>query len=343
MKYKDSKGIALIVVIFIITIITIVVYSQAKSSYIGSRLIKTSEQQLQSEFLLKSSLNFARALIAADKGLKDPPKDKLWGMFNEAREVSLLDLGISVNNAILTLEIRADDGKLPIRALKSSGTGTSTTGNKWEKYFKNLFTNLGFNDDKQQIKSGKFKGKFFNSGQLIANLIDYMDEDNESFKGSPEINEKGIEGDLEDKFPNTIPEKINELFQIPGFTDKRINALASHVSFSPNLGKINVNFATVETILALDPTSDRAKIEELVNLIATDGSMDQATFQSTAPQYIKEFTKISSDINVGTKYFQVIAKVQYGDSRYFLRAFLERNSNKGSDALPDIRSYELIG
>lgn len=342
---KSSSGVAIIIVIFLIALASIAVLSLAKTSYLGSRLMKNSEQQLQAEYLLKSGLSFSRALIAADKDFSDPKRDKLWGMFTQGETIPLQTLGIEGTNATLSLEIRSADGKLPIKALKDSGTGSGPTHDnfvKWRDIFTRFFQKLNFDNDKDIVRSGPFKGKFFDSQQMVANLIDYMDADNESYQEGAFA--KGIESELgEEKFPNREPQRLSELSVIPGFTPRRIRQIADHVMFLTN-SAVNVNFASSITLKALDDSADDSSIAEIIDHVNKIGPYTNTEFDQILPNLLPNFQALKGTfLGYRTSYFQVVVKVQYGDNRYFLKSFLKRANSGGDSRLPTIISYELIG
>lgn len=338
---KDTKeregGVALILVTFIVALASIIVIDLTYSTYIGSRMNATVERSLFAEYLLKSTVNLARVLLKADETFEDGPQDP-WALFSSGTALPNELLGVTDPSVKLEIEIVAEKAKVPIKPLVSSG---ATQPNLiWRGVLVRLFKNLGFDEDKENVEqSGKFKGKFFNSQALVANLVDYMDPDDESY--DPGDFSKGIESELsKGTFPNRQPQRLSEISSIPGFTSARMRKLEPYLTVYGQ-DRIDINLASNTVLHALHERLGDPEIKEILDYRKSD----EGPFKNADPK-LQEiinnsdvYNEVSRMVGVNSDWFQVLAKVDYGTSTYFMRSLLAKNGEKD---LPRIQSVELF-
>lgn len=336
---RSERGVALLLVIFIVTLATVLVTNLAYSTYLDSRISTAVQRNVQAEYLLKSALTLARILIAADDPEYDSPKD-IWAYFFDGKEVPLAYFGITEPNVRLQLEIRPEESKLYLNHLRNVALPNAE---KYYDIFLRFFQNEGFDNDKDQTdQSGLFSNRHFDSEGLTANLIDYLDADKESHEPG------GIEDELpEGYFPNQNMLRTSELSSIPGFTPARIRQILPWVTVQ-GAGTLNVNF--VAGVESVDPKVLLAlhteMTEEMANQIHSRALSDEPFTSTTDPELVENIlppafiSDVGSSIfDVKSRYFQIIAKVDYGTSSFFLRAYLNRDS--AISKLPTVRSVEL--
>lgn len=320
---NSGSGVALILVTFIVALATIIVVNLTYSTYLGSRSNMVVERSLFAEYLLKSTVNLAEALIKADQDPnKDGPQDE-WAKFSQGVPIPPELLGLTESNLRLEVEIAPENGKFPIKGLVPAGS--STPDLRVRDMLTRLFRNLGFDNDQDEIvTSGPMKGKYFNSEQMVANLIDYMDPDNDSYS-SPGY-AQGIEASLpKDTFENRSPLRVAELGAVPGFTPNRMRKLETLVTTFDS-SKININFAPPIVIQSL---SDQIGEREVKQILDFRSSQD-GPFQSgdgRVAQIINDaqvWQQLSTYIGYESRYFQVIAKADFGTKAYFLRSVVVR-------------------
>ncbi|NDC38898.1 MAG: hypothetical protein EBZ48_12750, partial [Proteobacteria bacterium] len=188
-RVAKQRGVALILVTFVVALATIIVTALAYSTHLAARRNSMVERGFQAEYLLKSAVSLARTLIKLDKTPEDSEKD-LWGLFKEGLAIPTELLNIGEPNVNVELEIRPEEGKIPVRALVPTPS-TNTVSTAWRDVLLRLFENLGFRDDESKQESGPFKGQVFSPEEMIANLIDFIDADKVPYKDGNFI---GIEG-----------------------------------------------------------------------------------------------------------------------------------------------------
>lgn len=327
-----QRGLALILVMFIVALASILVVNLTYSTYLGSRLGAASERAVQAEYLLKSALNAARAIIHSDETQEDSQKDA-WGRFTNGVAIPPEMLGLNQPNLRMQLEIRPLDTKIPLGELVPTATGQVHI--RWRDILARLFRKLGFDEDEEEDRDGKIYG----AEEMVANLIDYMDPDKNSYDapGFP----AGIEGQLpEGTFPNIRIQRVGELAKIPGFTPYRIQQMIPFVhTFGRN--RVNVNVAPRLVLHALDDKFD----EEAVSAVVAYRESEDGPFTS-----IVKFNEIANVPELGidpllstdSTWFEVLAKVDYGTSIHFLRSYVVKSPTPGAKDLPEIRSVELF-
>ncbi|MBX7144653.1 MAG: general secretion pathway protein GspK [Oligoflexia bacterium] len=325
-------------VVFIVALASILVLNLTYSSFVSARVNRAVEHGLQAEYMLKSAVSFARVLLREDHTPEDGTQD-LWGKFSSGAAVPLELLGINSPNTSIELEIRPEESKFPLRAIIPT-TGGEPDKN-WRDAAARLFKNLGFDEDEEKDQTGYFPDRHFKSDELVANLIDYLDQDSESY--DPGDFAKGIESELPDgTFPNgRILRRVGELKTIPGFTPNRMRKLEPLVTiFGANV--ININLCPGLVLKSLSEELTDANIEAIVAFRKSEeGPFTFENRKERLGEIIGDpvYDKINAMITVESRWFQVLAKVDYQTSTYFMRAYVSRDK---AGALPQVRSIELF-
>lgn len=343
---QKPRGIALILVVFIIALTSILVLDLAYSTHLGARTHAAAERSLQAEYLLKSAVSFARVLIQQDLTPEDSPKDP-WAVFTNGIPVPVELFGVREPNIAVALEIRPEASKIPLRQLLPVQNNNPDL--RWRNVLARLFKNLGFDNDNQEDTSGLFPGRVFGAEEMVANLIDYMDSDRESYT-PPDSFASGIEADIpQGRFPNRRIARVEELSLIPGFTPDRMRALSPFVhaigSFSLGDIQVNINTAPFLVLRSLHDDIDDAAAQRIIEFRESDEGpfvhhrlREQVTTLVDEEIYEDPTSGIRFLISPQSSWFQVIAKVDYQTAVFFARAYLAR-ADKGE--LPELRGITL--
>lgn len=335
---RSERGVAIILVIFIVALASILVINLTYSTTLAARQNSMVERSLKAEYILKSAMNFARVLLREDGTPEDGVQDP-WGKFGVGMTVPVELLGINEPNIRVYLEIRPEDAKVRLTQVLPVASGTPDQ--RWYNVLVRLFRQLGFDDDVNEVDTwGPTKGQHTNAEQLVARIIDYIDSNDTSYENG------GIEGDLppDQKFPNQPPKKIEELASIPGFTPARIRKLMPFAT-TFGQGRININFAPALVLSSLNEGMTPDVVENIIKFRESEeGPFRFDSLKQKMTEYVPEEvyddpqTGISVLISPGSNWFQVLAKVDYGTATYFMRSYL---SKAGTGALPEIVSVEL--
>lgn len=342
----SQRGIALILVIFIIALTSILVLDLAYSTHLGARTHAAAARSLQAEYLLKSAVNFGRVLIQQDLTPEDSPKDP-WAAFRDGVPVPVELFGVREPNLAVALEIRPEASKIPLRQLLP--VQDSTPDIRWRNVVTRLFKNLGFDQDNEEDTSGLFPGRVFVAEEMVANLIDYMDSDRESYSPSDSF-AAGIEGEVPaGRFPNRRLTRIEELSLVPGYTPDRMRKLTPFVhaigSFSLGDIQVNINTAAPVVLLSLHEDIGEDGVQKLIDF--REGEEGPFVHHRLREQVValldEEIYENPTDgirflVSPQSSWFQIIAKVDYQTSVFFARAYVAR-ADKGE--LPELKSMTL--
>lgn len=336
---RAERGIALIIVTFVVALATILVVNLAYSVYLEARLNSNVERSLRAEYILKSGISLARVLLKSDTTPEDNPDDA-WQKFKNGVPIPPQFLGISDPNVRIEIEIRPEESKMPLRDLVPLSLGSADT--RWRGAVLRLFQKLGFDSDQEPDHTGLFPDRVFSSEEMVANLIDYLDTDPDTYNADDFA--RGIEGDLpEGYFPKEriTGFRIGELNVIPGFTPARLKKLTLFVTTVGN-SRVNLNMASSAVLEALHEDITPQMVQQIIAFReGEDGPFLPESQKIQLTNIVGEdiYNEITVLIGVTSTYFQVLAKVDYGTSTYFMRTYLSKGR---VNDLPAIRSIELF-
>ena len=331
---SQQGGLALIMVIVMIAITSALLMSLTDSTYISMRLNRAAEQRSRAEYILKSVVNLAAAIIKTDTNDTDDRRNDFWMQYEQGADVPVQWLGINEPNVRVSLLISSEKGKIPIKSVVR-GTGADPF---WPKVLLALFEILEFdNGPLSSAMSADSPVALPSSTQLVASLIDYLDEDTDSFSDGTM---QGIEGDLPptEEFRNDgrIDSIASELSSIPGFSSGRIQALLPFVS-DRTTSQVNINVAneTVLRALVRAAASDLNDADEVSRILACRDPATGAAFNNNLQSQLREcgvderVINLASRGQIGAKgdVYYIIAKVEFGNaSRFMASAYILKNS-----------------
>lgn len=319
-----QRGIALILVTFIVSLITIIVIHFTQVTYLSSRSNAHLQRSVEAEYLLKSLVSVAKSLIKNDKTTVVNPKEDLWYQFFDGASFDGSIIG--AEGAQLSLQIRPWDEKIDLRTLVSPTGTVSSTEKKWIEVAQRLFMYLGFDSDGEEDHTGLFPGKIFDSHEMVANLVDYMDKDpsgkETSFQDGPF---QGVEDLIkEGTFPNEHIKKLSELILVPGFTPNRLIKLLPFIREPVDtVGYfVNVNVAPSEVLQALHQDVLPADAERIISERQAE-PFTESDMRIRIDRLLSAGSAVGGSLTPTEKVFEVIAKVEYGSGSYISRAFLD--------------------
>jgi type II secretory pathway component PulK len=344
---RSEQGVALLIVIFMIVLASALLASLAESTYVAMRLNSATERRVRAEYVLKSAVNFSQVLIKNDITPHDDPLQDAWMAFSTEQELPGELLGLNEPNVKITLLIASEAGLLPVQKLLGA---TGTPNQQYMEIFARLFKILQLDQpSKNTIGSsnpGTAPQRVFTAEELVANIVDYLDADTESFQ-IPNLPAafRGMEGDLPPEAAlrnqGSFDSLASELGSVPGFTPDKVQKLLPFVA-NTNLSSVNVNAAPVEVLMALsaDMTPDIAqKIVEFRNPQQGGPFTSDMRNQLTAIAGANVINPIASILSNQGSYFEVVAKVDYGTSTFMASAELQKGSGNGR--VPTRRSFQM--
>jgi len=338
---KSSRGVALLLVVFVIALASILVVNMAYSTHLNARASAMVVRSVQAEYLLKSALSLARYLIQeqgpAETGPEEENKPISWQDFANGAPIPTELLGLNAPNLRLEMEIRPQNSKLSLRKLQNDPR-------TWGPVFVRLFTSLGFDKDEEPDHTGAFPERVFKPEEMVANLIDYFDSDTNSYSSTGEIG-SGIESSLPSgfEFANQMISSIEELRNIPGFTPGRLRLLSPRVTLQ-DIGNVNINLAPADIIKALHKDIDDDMAGRIIEARKSKPFSNEDNYRSKLREILGSVAEeIFSMIDVRSSWYQIIAKAEYGGNfRYFLRATVAKEGGPTSSEPPVVKTLELF-
>jgi type II secretory pathway component PulK len=344
---SGQSGLALIMVIVMIAITSALLMSLTDSTYISMRLNRTAEQRSKAEYILKSAINLAAVLIKSDNNDTDDRRNDVWMRFEQGAEIPTEWLGVNDPNTSVSLLISSEKGKIPIKSLVRG----SQADPFWPSVMVGLFEALDFdNGPLSTAVTADGPVQLPSSKQLVASLIDYLDEGTDSFS---QDDMQGIEGDLPptEEFRNDgrIDSLASELSSIPGFSSGRIQALLPFVSERTS-GQINISAANEMVLRALvrAAASDLSDADEANKIVGCRDPETGFSFDNNFQSQLREcgvderFINLASSGKIGTKgdVFYVIAKIEYGNAiRFMASAYILKTAGSRMPTIDTLLLY----
>lgn len=237
---EGESGVALLVVLLAITLLTIVVIEFTETAQVETHLAFSARNALQANYLARSGVNVAEALVLVDAqigGGGDSLQD-VW-----ARPFPPLPIG----DGTVAFRVRDEARFLNVNDMLSAGT---LRGERVD-VFRRLFTILGIDP------------------QVLMAIIDWIDADSAPIVTPPGAEQPYYLGLTPPPIVRNGPLlTLRELLLVRGVTPTILARLAGFVTVLPpaNELKVNVNTAPAEVLYALSPGTlgDHGVIDRLI-------------------------------------------------------------------------------
>jgi general secretion pathway protein K len=246
-RQLGNRGMALLLVLVIVTLLTALLMELAFSTLVDMRLTETFRDTTRAHYLARGGIDAGRMLLQQDRNAFDAPQEP-WsqGIIN-----------YPVGQGTVSVGIQDLDGRLAINQLVR---GSNPQALMIDRFYR-LFAGLGIDH-------------LADPAELTAALIDWLDPDDEPY---PMIMTDGLNipvSGAEDLFyqsrggayscKNGPLETLEELLLIRGFSRELLDLLRPHLAVNGS-SRININTASAAVLESLDETMDAqvvALIEE---------------------------------------------------------------------------------
>jgi general secretion pathway protein K len=232
----DEDGIALLIVLLTITLLTVIVVEFTQSAEVEMHFALSGRNALQAFYLARSGVNVGEALLAADAKLNHiDSEEDIW-----ARPLPPLPVG----DGTVALRIQDEGRRLNLNGMVS--------GNQPERrrIFSRLFDVLGV--DKR----------------VLSAIIDWIDADQEPTSDPPGAEQPYYLGLTPPIVVRNGPMlTMRELLQVRGMTPTLFARLEEFITvLPPDAVKVNVNTAPAEVLYALSDglTADPGVVDRLL-------------------------------------------------------------------------------
>lgn len=330
--------------VFVVTIASILVTSLAYRSQFDLRYSRKFAETIQADYVLKSCLSLAVALIEAPKepGVNEDWQGEIWHQFGSMTEIPIFDTNVKAR-----LELVDERSKINLNAIVgtvNTGTGQSTADH-WKSAISGIFAQKGgFRAETTENDFQTIGGRFFDANQQIAVIHDWLDTDSISHQ-SGVFNFPGIESTASKEwFYNRRFHTLEELLLVPGMTKQKLANVAPFINLPPsgtfsNDDLININTASREVLLALGlPDTDTGAAlqqREIEPLDQEDVNLLKSTYALGGENLVEKLT-------ISTTHFSAYANVRTPNGTRWLHAQITTSAPAtGGKRKAVVQSYSI--
>ncbi|HJM82122.1 MAG TPA: type II secretion system minor pseudopilin GspK [Nitrospinota bacterium] len=292
---QSQSGVALILTIFIVALLTITVFDFLYNSWIQATLATSYRDETKAYFAARSGQEVAKRILIADA----KSKIKLDTLSEEWAQKAI---PLPIDDTYAFLTIQDESGKINLNKLTSD---KGYRNDKWVALFTRLLDQLGLDYT------------------LAASIVDWSDKNSLISTGGAE---DGYYLSLKNPYhsKNSRLDSLDELYLIKGITKEVMTKLRPHVTLWGD-GPININTATPYALLALDEAMTNGLVKSIVakRLIRPFKKReDIKTIAGMADIY----PNIALLINVKSDYYSVDTSATFGESSRSIHAVYRRNA-----------------
>ncbi|MDA3903909.1 MAG: type II secretion system minor pseudopilin GspK [Desulfuromusa sp.] len=317
MKRKNSeKGMALLLVLIVVTLLTSILMELAYSTLIEQHLAETFRDSTRAYYLARGGITAGQKLLLLDNNDYDSPTE-VWGGGV---------INYPVGEGFVTMTVEDLDGKLAVNSLVSGNNPQTVVVDRFYRLLLSL--------------------EIDQPAELTAAVIDWLDQGDEPFQliqtDDLEMPVAGAESSYYQSLAepygckNGSIESLEDLLLVKGFTDEIFKIVSPYLSVADSK-RTNINTAGREVLLSLS-----AKLEEQTVDLIIDNRRD-APIQSIKSlktllpedQY-SLMRSFESQRLLGTtsEFYKISAEAVINDGR----RSLETRFNKKNNVLSYIRT-----
>ena len=295
-RRAGESGIALLIVLLTITLLTIVVIEFTDTAQIETHLALSARNALQASYLARSGVNLAEAWLLADRS--PPTLQSRW-----AQPIPPVPVG----DGTATFRIRDESRFLNLNGLRVG----STINNDRRKVVTNLFVQLQLDP------------------RIVSAICDWLDADNEPFPDPPGAEQSDY---LSFELPTIVRNDqlltFRELMLVRGITPSILAKLEDLVTVLPsNDFHVNINTAPPQVLAAvLGSARDGARVvDQLVS------ARENEPFKSLSLDDLPELGRALGPINLSdwfttvSTYYRIEAVGEINDVRRGIVEIVSRN------------------
>lgn len=314
-----ESGVALLIVLLAITLLTIVVVELTYSSQVETHLAIGGRNALQAYYLARSGVNVAEAILVRDLDVNGPTdgESDIW-----AQALPPLPVG----DGTVMLHVTDESRLLDVNALAKKDVFEVDPA---RQIFRGLFEILGL------------------ERPLLSAVIDWLDQNE-----TPETEPPGAEQPF--YLGRTPPVRVRngpvlsvrDLLDVRGMTPELLARLEPFVTALPQDAstrgpKVNVNTAPAEVLYALSPglARERGIVDQLLAARRERPFKDSLALQTAVPQLknAKLWSTLSDRITYGSTYFRIEAVGTVGGIARGLTVVVKRGEDNRPRAITRVR------
>ncbi len=305
---SNSRGVALMMAIFIMTILTFLAVEVSYRTSIENNIATQGVSRIRAYYAARAAIElslfrihlYKKALAAFGDQLGEARfmLDPLWQfpfmwppvLPDEIHGVDKAQIESVVKESSMkasySVAIESEGGRIDVNDL---GADSKELVKATRQQILQVFQAEVDSNEKFAKRYGSF-----NFEELVNNMIDWVDDDSQSLNGGAE---KGYYPDFKsDAAPPSAPFKtLKEMHMVAGMTDELFEVLARRVTVYGSKG-INVNYSAKEVLKSLDPQLTDEIVDKIMN--RRSNSNEGGPFQST-----DDFYKFIESLGVRTASF----------------------------------------
>ncbi len=263
MKLKSNSGVALLLVLVSLMLLSVVIYEISGSSRVELSISRNSRDRLQAFLLAQSGARFALLRLYIYKEVQNlivggVPVPIQKGVENQIWAGPLPPFPFPGSKSEwpgqLVTQIESEGSKIPINLLDAKTTddklhrdSTLEKATSVKEQLTNLLQSLKDDEDDETFKD-------IEPEELVSSLVDWIDDD--SLKSGVEGGDEN--GDYEDAEPAYKPRNdriptLSEMHMIKGWTDELLRIVQPQLSVTNMSLAMNPNFIPISRLKALNP------------------------------------------------------------------------------------------
>jgi general secretion pathway protein K len=329
---RDERGIALLIVILTIALLTIVVVEFTQSAEVETHFAISSRNGLQAYYVARSALNAGEALVAYSKQIQKVEQAFGGSQASAAGADSLKDAWarpmppIPIGDGTASFRVQDEGRRLNVNGMLVGQPGQTWVNRDRRKVFENLFARMGIDM------------------RVLAAIVDWLDRDHEVLEDLPGGAEAPYYLGLTP--PVTVRDgplyTMRELLQVRGVTPRIFAQLDDVLTVLPSIDlKINVNTAPPQVLAALCETLDKGILGQILAareespFTSTDDLGTRVTQWNTA--LARRCPNADQFVDVKSRYFRIDAVGQVNDVTRGITELVLRDDSSFRTAVKRVR------
>ena len=305
----NEKGMALLLVLIVVTLLTSILMELSYSTLIEQRQTETFRDNTRAYFLARGGITAGQRLLLSDNNEYDSPAE-VW-----SEGVSHYPVG----EGFVSLEIKDLDGKLAINSLVIENNPQTVAVDR----FYRLLVALGIADP----------------AELTAALIDWLDKGDDPFTlirtdnldlpviGAEDLYYQSLARPYACK--NGPLESIEELLLVKGFTKEIFQIISPYLS-ATNSKQININTAAREVLRSLSSSVDEQTVGVILESRQEAPIRNISSFRNLLAE--NQFSLLKTLANqhlLGTKSnnYKITSEAVINNGRYSLETVFDKKKN----------------
>ena len=308
----NESGMALLLVLVIITLLTSLLIELSYSTLVDMRLTETFRDSTKAYYLANGGISAGRMLLQED--------DNGYDHSSEMWHTGIISYPVGQGSVSVT--IKDLNSKLAINTLVSGNNPRTVVVDRFYRLFAAL--------DIEYLAD---------PAELTAALIDWLDSGDQNYQliqtDDLDIPVSGAENDYYQSLSNSYSckngelETLQELLLVKGFSKEVISKISPYITVNGS-DMININTASAEVLMALNSNLDETTISTVIDLrndepIESIDSLESAINEE--PYSILKTLANQKLLGTTSQYYRIEADASVNDGRQKLVAEVNKKNN----------------